>query len=243
VPSCAIVYSLAGLLAVAACHPPPTDPPAATADFAAARGRLIDELHAEGIRDARVLAAMGRVPRHEFVLPQDRSRAYANQALPIGAGQTISQPYVVALMTQLLELHGDERVLEIGTGSGYQAAVLAELAREVYSIEIDATLAASAHQRLQALGYGTVRVRAGDGFYGWEEVAPFDAVLVTCESPEVPARLVAQLKEGGRLVMPLSKEDQQVLVRVRKQAGGLKIEPVTEVLFVPMQGAVRTPTP
>lgn len=230
------------LLCVAACRSVLSDSPP-DPESAGARDRLIEELRSEGIRDARVLAAIAKVPRHEFVRPQDQARAYRNQALPIGGGQTISQPYVVALMSQLLELRGDERVLEVGTGSGYQAAVLAVLARDVYSIEIDAVLATEARSRLQRLGYQNVQVRAGDGFFGWEEAAPFDAIIVTAVAPQVPERLVAQLKPGGRLIMPLGADDKQRLIRGRKEDGRLKIEPVIEVSFVPMTGAVRRATP
>jgi len=237
-----IVWRSLALLSVAACNAVPSDPPATRTDFAAARAKLVDELHLQGISDARVLAAMAQVPRHEFVRPEDRARAYADQALPIAGGQTISQPYIVALMTQLLELRGNERVLEIGTGSGYQAAVLALLARDVYSIDIDAALADTARQRLRTLGYVTVQVRAGDGFYGWEEAAPFDAVIVTAVAPKIPERLVAQLTPGGRLVMPLGEGERQTLIRGRKQGDRLQIETISEVAFVPMTGAVRGPT-
>ncbi len=233
---------LATLMTVAPCDAgPPTMPPAA--DVARARARLLDELRLEGIRDARVLEAVGRVPREAFVRPEDRTHAYDNHALPIAAGQTISQPYVVALMTELLELRGGERVLEVGTGSGYQAAVLAALVRDVYSIEIEPTLADTARQRLQRLGVGNVQVRAGDGFFGWPEAAPFDAVIITATAPRVPERLVEQLKPDGRLVMPLDEGYQQILIRARKRPGGLAIERVAGVLFVPMVGAVRRPTP
>jgi protein-L-isoaspartate(D-aspartate) O-methyltransferase len=214
-----------------------------TAQFTAARIELVEHLRLLGISDARVLAAIGAVPRHEFVRPEDRGRAYTDQALPIAGGQTISQPYVVALMTQMLELRGDERVLEVGTGSGFQAAVLAQMAREVYTIEIDAGLAASARERLRTLGYANVQVRQGDGFYGWEEAAPFDAVIVTAAAPRVPERLLAQLKPDGVLVLPLAEGDRQRLVQARKRDDGLQIVPSADVLFVPMTGAVRSPTP
>ena len=233
---------LATVMTVAPCDAgPPTVPPAA--DVVRARARLLDELRLEGIRDVRVLDAVGRVPREAFVRPEDRGRAYDNHALPIAAGQTISQPYVVALMTELLELRGGERVLEVGTGSGYQAAVLAALVRDVYSIEIEPTLADTARQRLQRLGIGNVQVRTGDGFFGWPEAAPFDAVIITATAPRVPERLVEQLKPDGRLVMPLDEGYQQTLIRARKRPDGLVIERVAGVLFVPMVGAVRRPTP
>jgi len=212
-------------------------------DSAAARARLLAELRSEGVTDVRVLHAMAQVPRQEFVRTEDQSRAYDNRALPIGGGQTISQPYIVAIMTQLAELHGGERVLEIGTGSGYQAAVLALLTAEVYSIEIDPVLADSARQRLVQLGYRNVTVRAGDGFYGWAEEAPFDAILITAAAPRIPERLVGQLKLGGRLVMPLGDGAYQTLIRGRKTQSGLAVERFDDVLFVPMTGAIRSPTP
>jgi protein-L-isoaspartate(D-aspartate) O-methyltransferase len=229
-----------GALCLAACRAGGVDP-ATPSDTSAARAQLLAELRHENIRDEHVLNAIARVPREEFVRPQDRARAYADEALPIGSGQTISQPYMVAYMSQLLELRGDERVLDIGTGSGYQAAILAKLAREVYSIEIDPTLAASGRERLARLGYENVQVRIGDGWYGWKEAAPFDAIILTAAAPRIPEPLVAQLKAGGRLVMPIGDEGAQSLIRVRKQDGGLKIEHLTDVLFVPMIGAVRTP--
>ena len=219
-----------------------TDPDAPS-DFTTARARLLAELRAEGITDARVLHALEQVPRHEFVRPEDHTHAYDNRALPIGGGQTISQPYIVATMTQLAQLHGRDRVLEIGTGSGYQAAVLAVLTAEVYSIEIDPVLADTARERLSRLGYRNVTVRAGDGFYGWEEHAPFDAILITAAAPSIPERLVAQLKVGGCLVMPLGEGGYQTLIRARKTEGGLAVERFDDVLFVPMTGAIRSRTP
>jgi protein-L-isoaspartate(D-aspartate) O-methyltransferase len=233
-----------GLLSGAACNSVNSAPPSDPEALAAARAQLVAVLRAEGITDERVLAAIGRVPRHLFVLPHDRARAYADEALPIAGGQTISQPYIVALMTQLLELQDDARVLEIGTGSGYQAAVLALIARAVYSVEIDPALAQAAHAQLQRLGYANVSVRAGDGFYGWPDAAPFDAVIVTAVAPKVPEPLVAQLKPGGRLVMPLGDGEHQTLVRGRKRPDGtLAVERVAAVAFVPMRGAVRQPPP
>ncbi len=235
-----ILYAAFGVLCLAACRTVSTDPAAAT-DLGPARARLVDELRHEGIYDPRVLNAISRVPREEFVRPQDRARSYADEALPIAGGQTISQPYIVGFMTQLLELQGDERVLEIGTGSGYQAAVLSGLARTVYSIEIDAALAGTARDRLARLGYNNVQVRTGDGSYGWEEAAPFDAIVVTAAAPRIPEPLIAQLKPEGRLVMPLGDEDQQRLIRARLQGGKVRVERFADVLFVPMMGAVRTP--
>ncbi|MFN8625465.1 MAG: protein-L-isoaspartate(D-aspartate) O-methyltransferase [Candidatus Binatia bacterium] len=221
----------------------PSSAPNAPSDFTTARARLLAELRAEGITDSRVLHALAQVPREEFVRPEDRSRAYDNRALAIGGGQTISQPYIVAVMTQLAELHSGDRVLEIGTGSGYQAAVLSALTLEVYSIEIDPVLADTARQRLVRLGYRNVTVRAGDGFYGWEEQGPFDAVVVTAAAPRIPERLVAQLKVGGRLLMPLGEGAYQTLIRGRKTESGLAVERFDDVLFVPMTGAIRSQTP
>src|SRR5215470_2914942 len=161
------------------------------------------DLRARGIKDERVLQAMSTIPRHRFVDERLRSLAYSDGPQPIGAGQTISQPYVVALMTELLHLTGNEKVLEIGTGSGYQAAVLSQVAREVYTVEIIPELAQRAQETLARLGYSNVRVRVGDGFFGWEEKGPFDAVLVTAAADKTPPHLWTQLREGGRLVMPL----------------------------------------
>jgi protein-L-isoaspartate(D-aspartate) O-methyltransferase len=208
--------------------------------YAAARARMVaDDLRANGISDERVLAAMGRIPRERFVSARYRDQAYADRPLPIGRGQTISQPYVVALMTQLLALQESNRVLDIGTGSGYQAAVAAELASQVISIEIEPALAAEARDRLTALGYRNIVVHAGDGFFGWEPESPYDAIVVAAAAPHVPEPLVAQLKEGGRLVMPLGSDFMQRLVLGRKQEGELVLETITDVVFVPMTGEVR----
>jgi protein-L-isoaspartate(D-aspartate) O-methyltransferase len=197
------------------------------------------DLRGKGIRDARVLAAMGRVPRERFVEESLRARAYGDYPLPIGHGQTISQPFVVALMSELLELQGGERVLDVGTGSGYQAAVLAELAAEVVSVEIQPELAAAARERLARIGYRNVEVHAGDGFFGWAAAAPFDAIVTAAAASRVPEPLVEQLREGGRLVMPLGEGDNQRLVRGRKHGGRLELEVVGDVLFVPMTGEIR----
>ena len=211
--------------------------------FARARQHLVDdELRREGIRDERVLAAMAAVPRHEFVPPELRRQAYADRPLPIGDGQTISQPFVVALMSERLGLKPGDAVLEVGTGSGYQAAVLAQLGCRVYSIEILPELATEARQRLARLGYN-VEVRAGDGFFGWPEAAPFDAIIITAATPEVPAALVQQLAPGGRIILPLGDDSGQTLVLGTNGARGLTLEKLGGVAFVPMTGEVRRTPP
>lgn len=197
------------------------------------------QLQRRDITDPRVLLAMGTVPRHRFVPEAMAYQAYGDHPLPIGSGQTISQPYIVALMTQWAEVHPGDKVLEVGTGSGYQAAVLAELTEKVCSIEVRPELARQAAARLQELGYGRVRVRSGDGYQGWPEEAPFDAILVTAAAPRVPPALTAQLKEGGRLVIPLEDPyGSQTLVRWRKMQGKLVEEASLPVRFVPL---VRPP--
>ncbi len=193
------------------------------------------QLQRRDITDPRVLVAMGTVPRHCFVPESLTSQAYGDHPLPIGGGQTISQPYIVALMTQWAEVAPGDKVLEVGTGSGYQAAVLAELTDQVWSIEILPELARQAAARLKDLGYGRVRVRSGDGYQGWPEAAPFDAILVTAAAPRVPPALTAQLKEGGRLVIPLGPPGGvQNLVRYRKVQGKLVEEASLPVRFVPL---------
>jgi len=206
-------------------------------DYERARLRMVDEqLAARGIKDRRVLSAMGRVPRHLFVEDALRDRAYGDHALPIGDQQTISQPYMVALMTDSLALKGTERVLEIGTGSGYQTAVLAELAARVYSIERIAGLAAKARSLLASLGCRNVTIKVSDGSYGWKEEAPFDAILVTAGSPEVPTPLTDQLKEGGRMVIPVGDRTTQTLKRVTKTPAGIEVAALTGCVFVPLIG-------
>jgi len=193
------------------------------------------QIRARGVSDPAVLRAMERVPRHRFVPPEHRQDAYGDHPLPIGFGQTISQPYIVALMTQLLALGPDKRALEIGTGCGYQTAVLAEIAKEVYSVEIVPELAAQAEQRLRELGYTSVHLRQGDGYEGWVEHAPYDGIIVTAAAPDVPRPLTAQLADGGRLVIPVGVypigQDLWLLERhgerlLRTSYGG--------VLFVPL---------
>jgi protein-L-isoaspartate(D-aspartate) O-methyltransferase len=209
--------------------------------FVRARGAMIErDLMTRGIRDARVLEAMGSIERELFVPAKLRSLAYEDRPLSIGEGQTISQPYMVAFMTQLLSLKGTERVLEIGTGSGYQTAVLGEIAAEVYSIEIIPKLSERAKILLVQLGLDNVHLKVGDGFFGWEEHGPFDAILVTAAAPKIPEPLWRQLREGGRLIMPLGAERQaQTLVRVTKSDGKQVVEELTGVVFVPLTGAIR----
>lgn len=189
--------------------------------------------------EPRVLAVMEQVPRHEFVPEAQRHAAYRNRPLPIGQGQTISQPYIVALMTGLLQLKPEHRVLEVGTGSGYQAAVLARLAREVFTIEIIAELGRTAAETLARLDYGNVKVRVGDGYLGWPEEAPFDAIIVTAAPDHVPQALVAQLKPGGRLVIPVGSAEQDLLVVEKKPDGTATTEEIVPVRFVPLTRQVR----
>ena len=210
--------------------------------FAAARRRMVREQLASPtyhITDARVLAAMGKVPRHRFVPPELRHRAYDDCPLPIGYGQTISQPFIVAFMTSQLDPKATDRILEIGTGSGYQAAVLAELVKEVYTVEIVEPLAQRAKAELQQLGYTNIQVRAGDGYQGWPEAAPFDAIIVTCAPEKVPRPLVEQLKSGGRMIIPVGPEWDQTLVLLRKEGDHLVERTVLPVRFVPMTGKAR----
>jgi len=207
----------------------------ATSDFAAQRQRMVTEqLKARGISDERVLNAMNKVPREEFVPPDSRAGSYEDGPLPIGYGQTISQPYIVAFMTEQLRLKPSDRVLEIGTGSGYQAAILAELMSQVYSIEIVEPLAKNAEATLQRLGYENVHVKIGDGYKGWPEAAPFDAIIVTCAPDRVPQPLVDQLKDGGRMVIPVGDRIAQELYLLEKKNGQLKQSATLPVRFVPM---------
>ncbi len=204
--------------------------------FVAKRLQMVErQIRARDVRDPRVLAAMAKVPRHLFVPESVRPQAYEDYPLPIGSDQTISQPYIVALMTSLLELEGGERVLEIGTGSGYQAAVLGEIAGEVDSIEILEPLALRARGTLAELGYENIRVLVGDGWSGLPERAPFDGILVTAAPPTVPQPLLDQLKVGGRLVIPVGRFFQDLLVYTRT-AGGFEKRNVIPVRFVPMTG-------
>lgn len=206
-------------------------------EYAAQREQMVrGQIEARGVRDERVLAAMRAVPRHLFVPAYQAGAAYHDTPLAIGQGQTISQPYIVALMTELLELADHERVLEIGTGSGYQAAILAQLAAEVITVERFPSLAQEARERLARLGYDNVRVEVGDGSLGWPEGAPYDAIIVTAASPEMPEPLLDQLADGGRLVVPVGPRWTQHLVRVRRQGGTFRRESLIGVAFVPLIG-------
>ena len=204
------------------------------------------QLEARGIRDPAVLEAFRRVPRERFVPEGEVREAYGDHALPIGNGQTISQPYIVAFMTEGLHLTPESRVLEIGTGSGYQAAILAELAREVDTIELVPELAKQAQERLNRFGYDNVHVRHGDGYSGWPEKAPFDAIVVTAAAEAVPPALMEQLKEGGRMMIPLGGPDaiQELTVVTKKKGGGCATKPLMSVRFVPFhrdQGSHTAP--
>ena len=221
---------------------------AADDEFARGRIRMVEEIallaRETGVEtgrrelDPRVMAAMAKTPRHRFVPPQEEKKAYQNRPLPIGYGQTISQPYIVALMTDLMHLRSGDTVLEIGTGSGYQAAILAELARAVYTIEIVEPLGRQAENRFKALGYGNVTVRVGDGYHGWSEHAPFDAIVVTAAASHIPPPLIRQLKPGGRLVIPVGAAFfTQYLMLVEKKAdGSVTSRQILPVRFVPLTG-------
>lgn len=195
-----------------------------------------DQIVGRGIKDERVLAALRRVPRHEFLPEAIRGMAYADNALPIGEGQTMSQPYMVAIMTELLGLTGTERVLEIGTGSGYQAAVLAELCSKVYTVERIKTIADKARATLDRLGYQNVAIKIYDGTYGWKEMSPFDAIMVTAGAPEIPGPLLEQLKDGGRMVIPVGERFGQSLLKVVKTAEGTVTQRSIPCVFVPLIG-------
>lgn len=229
---CVVMLSLAG------CAVTPSATPGADAYREARLAMVEDTLVSRGVEDPDVLRAMRTVPRHEFVPPNYVDQAYADHPLPIGYGQTISQPYIVAWMTELLALRPGEKVLEIGTGSGYQAAVLAELGDvEVYSIEIVPELASSVAERLRRLGYSGVRLKEGDGYYGWEDYAPFDAILVTAAPDHLPAPLAAQLKPGGRLVIPIGPPGSyQSLWKFVEENGQLVAYNLGGVSFVPFTG-------
>jgi protein-L-isoaspartate(D-aspartate) O-methyltransferase len=216
------------------CHRSPTT----TSEFAAERQKMVEQqLKPRGIRDDRVLGAMAKVPREEFVAENLRSQAYTDGALPIGHNQTISQPYIVAFMTEQLHPQPTDRILEIGTGAGYQTAVLAELVKDVYTIEIVEPLAKEASARLARLNYNNAHVKVGDGYQGWPEVAPFDGIIVTCAPDKVPPPLAQQLKEGGRMIVPVGATmmDQQLYL-LEKKNGELAQTAILPVRFVPMIG-------
>ena len=205
-------------------------------DWAAARTAMVrDQLRGRDVQDARVLDAMSRVPRHLFVPDASRADAYGDYPLPIGYGQTISQPYIVGFMSQALEVGPHHSVLEIGTGSGYQAAILAELAREVYTIEIVALLSEQARKTLKDLGYKNVRIKTGNGYLGWPEHAPYDRVMVTAAPDEVPRALVEQLRVGGLMAIPVGTIDQELRI-LRRTDSGLELLRTLPVRFVPMVG-------
>ena len=213
--------------------------PAAADDaaFAAARDKMVEEqILARGITETRILNAFRRVPRHLFVAPRYRGQAYGDFPLPIAEGQTISQPYIVAIMSAVIAPNEKKKVLEIGTGSGYQAAIMAELAREVYTIEIFPSLADSSRRLLEKLGYRNIRFRTGNGYLGWPEAAPFDGILVTCAPDHIPAPLLEQLAVGGRMVIPIRYSDtvQDLLLVEKLPDGKLKKTNLISVLFVPM---------
>lgn len=210
----------------------------------AARWRMVEQqLRARDIVDERVLRAMGKVARHLFVESALEQSAYEDRPLSIGAGQTISQPYIVALMVQLLRVQPWHLVLEVGTGSGYQAAILAELAAEVYTVEIIPSLAECAGARLEALGCRNVNVRQGDGYEGWPEVAPFDGIVVAAGAPEIPTPLIEQLREGGRIAIPVGvARGTQDLILGEKRGGKLQIRSIAPVLFVPLTGKGGAPS-
>jgi protein-L-isoaspartate(D-aspartate) O-methyltransferase len=197
------------------------------------------QIEGRGISDPATLAAMREVPRWEFVPENIQRRAFEDNPLPIGEGQTISQPFIVAYMTEALKLEAEDKVLEVGTGSGYQAAILGVIAREVYTIEIVPSLAEKARETLERLGYDNVHVRAGDGYRGWPEEAPFDAIIVTCAPDHVPQPLLDQLADGGRLVLPLGGRYPQMLRRYTRKGDAFEEEDLEPVLFVPMTGEAQ----
>ncbi|MGD8718840.1 MAG: protein-L-isoaspartate(D-aspartate) O-methyltransferase [Candidatus Zixiibacteriota bacterium] len=238
----ATVFGLA-LLCAAACGRAEEEEERPVTDEAEMERRLnamVDsQIEGRGISDPATLDAMRKVPRWEFIPENLRSRAFEDNPLPIGEGQTISQPYIVAYMTEALQLEADDRVLEIGTGSGYQAGILAEIAAEVYTIEIVESLGESARETLERLGYDNVHVHIGDGYAGWPEEAPFDAIIVTCAPDHVPPALLEQLDEGGRLVLPLGGQYPQMLKRYTRRGDDYDEEDLEPVLFVPMTGEAQ----
>ncbi len=211
-------------------------------DYEAARNHMVaHQIRARGVRDERVLAAMQTVPRHLFVPASHRDAAYEDEPLPIGAGQTISQPYIVAAMTEALSLTGAERVLEVGAGSGYQAAILSRVAREVIAVESQTELIEPARRHLAELGYINARIEQGDGSAGWPEAAPYDAILVAAAAPAIPPPLIEQLADGGRLVIPVGSSEQQDLLRIQKTRGRTVQQSVCACRFVPLLGRYGWP--
>lgn len=215
--------------------------PAEEDSYLKARQRMVErDLKGRDITDKKVLKVMGKVPRHLFVKKRLRDEAYADHPLPIDEGQTISQPYIVALMTQILQVKPGDRVLEIGTGSGYQAAVLAEFTDKVYSIEIREKLAKRAEETLKKLGYQKVRVKYADGYFGWEQYASFDAIIITCAANHIPPPLIKQLNEGGKLLLPLGSTTYwQTLTLITKKKDDFTVKQITDVRFVPMTGKAQ----
>ncbi|MEM9354377.1 MAG: protein-L-isoaspartate(D-aspartate) O-methyltransferase [Planctomycetota bacterium] len=234
---CRIPTHWLAVLTALAWFPPTTF---AQDEYQRQRERLVaEEVEAAGVADPRVLASMRSTPRHEFVPGRQRQYAYLDAALPIGDRQTISPPFVVAYMTEQLQPGPEEKVLEIGTGSGYQAAVLSPLVAEVYTIEIVDRLAKRSERTLRRLGYKNVHVKSGDGYLGWPEHAPFDKIIVTCSPERIPQALVDQLREGGEMIIPVGERYQQNLFRVVKRDGRLEQTPLRATLFVPMTGAAE----
>jgi protein-L-isoaspartate(D-aspartate) O-methyltransferase len=229
-----LLYVSLGLFILAMCSSVKAQPD----PFEARRLQMVkQEIEARGVKDALVLKAMRKVQRHLFVEQSLWPRAYNDYPLPIGEEQTISQPYIVALMTEALALRGSERVLEVGTGSGYQAAILAEIVKEVFTIEIRPRLYAKTREKLQNLGYQNIQTKQGDGYLGWPENAPFDAIIVTASPNHIPPPLLAQLKEGGRLIIPLgSRVFGQNLTLATKRQGKLEVKELGSVVFVPLVG-------
>jgi protein-L-isoaspartate(D-aspartate) O-methyltransferase len=243
----ALSFLLAPFLAVA-CNDHKTSvsrlTPTSSDSEAERRARMVEtQIVARGVRDAHVLAAMKQVPRHLFVDPKERAQAYEDHPLPIAGNQTISQPYIVALMTELADLTPAEKALEIGTGSGYQSAVLSRLAKEVYSIEIVPELARESAERLRELGYGNVTVKEGDGYRGWPEHAPFDAILVTAAPDRIPQPLLDQLAPGGRMVIPVGSFFQELKVLTKDRNGKITEKDILPVRFVPMTGEIEKTPP